>query len=314
MIAKYIVPLLIFLTIGFWILAILMPLNAATLIMLRDITFGIFIFYAGILLGMLLITLTQYNNIDYGDLKKERFELTLSDNVKIHGAILSTDGDASKPVILACHGWNAQMEQLHPLIYPLVVQGYKVVYYNHRGHGKKPFKSEGKKAEIDKTLAKDVREIIDFIESRPDLNHQKLGAIGFSLGGFTLLTGGYLDPRLKVVIACCAGHDMVAVHRSWPWYMRFFFRTSGMPMFPPDEFNRKISPRYYLGTKVEKVVCLTHAENDRVVPFENFLKNKELLNLSDEYTLSFKTGDHGFFGQDTILVSQIIKWLDKYLP
>jgi dienelactone hydrolase len=313
MIAKYIMPLLIGLTIGFWVLAILLPVNAATFIMLRDITFGIFLFYTGILLGMLLITLTQYKNIEYGPLKKERFELTLSDNVKLHGAILSADDDASKPVILACHGWNALMEQLHPIIYPLVVQGYKVVYYNHRGHGKKPFKSEGNKAEIDKALVKDVREVIDFIESRPDLNHQKLGAIGFSLGGFTLLTGGYLDPRLKVVIACCAGHDMVEVHRSWPWYMRFFFRASGMPIFPPDEFNRKISPRYYLGTKVEKVVCLAHAKNDRVVPFENYLKNKELLKLSDEQTLSFEQGDHGFFGQEPVLISQIIRWFNKYL-
>lgn len=313
MIAKYIVPLLIFLTIGFWILAILIPLDAATFTLLRDITFGIFLFYAGILLGMLLITLTQYSTIAYGPMKKERFELTLSDNVKLHGAILSADDDASKPVILACHGWNSLMEQLHPIIYPLIVQGYKVVYYNHRGHGRKPFKSEGNKSEIDKTLAKDVREVIDFIESRPDLNHQRLGAIGFSLGGFTLLTGGYLDPRLKIVIACSAGHDMAAIHRSWPWYIRFFYRASGMPMFPPDEFNRKISPRYYLGTKVEKVVCLAHTKNDHLVPFEHFLKNKELLNLSNEYTLSLERGDHGFFGQDTILVSQIIKWLNKYL-
>jgi len=313
MLAKYFVPLLIILTILFWILAILIPLNAAIFLLLRDIIFGVLLFYGGILIGMLLMLLTQYNGIEYNPLKKERFEFTLSDGVKIHGAILSTDADASKPVILACHGWNGQMEQLDSITYPLVVQGYNVVYYNHRGHGRKPFKSGGNKAEVDKTLTQDVHEVIDFIESRTDLNHEKLGAIGFSLGGFTLLTGGYLDSRLKVVIACCAGHDMVEIHHSWPWYIRFFYRMTRMLMFPPDEFNRKISPKYYLGTKVDKVVCLAHAKNDRIVPYENFLKNKEILNLSEENTLSFEKGDHGFFGQNTVLVSQIIKWLNQYL-
>ncbi len=313
MLAKYIVPPLVILTIVFWILAILFPLNAATFLLLRNIFLVVLIIYSSILIGMLLMLLTQYQSIEYTPLKKERFELMLSDGVKLHGAILSAESDTSKPVVLACHGWNGRMEQLDQITYPLVVQGYTVVCYNHRGHGRKPFKSGGNKGEVDKTLTQDVREVIDFIVSRSDLNHEKIGAIGFSLGGFTLLTGGYLDPRLKVVIACCAGHDMVEVHQFWPWYMRFFFRVTGLPINPSDEFNRKISPKYYLGTKVDKVVCLAHAKNDRIVPFDGFLKNKGLLNLSNENTLTFEHGDHGFFGQDTVLVSQIIRWLNEYL-
>ncbi|MHA1648688.1 MAG: alpha/beta hydrolase family protein [Candidatus Helarchaeota archaeon] len=312
MFAKYFIPILIITTIVFWICAFLLPTQATFFLLLRNITFGILIFYGGLLIGMLVMLLTEYKNIEYEHLRKEPFELTLADGIKLYGEILTGKTTDSSPVVLACHGWGSDMTQLYPMVYPLVVQGYKVVCYNHRGHGKKPYKSGGNKSDIDKTFM-DVQQVVDFIEKRPDLNHEKLGAIGFSLGGYTLLTGGYLDPRIKLIIAFCAGHDWLEMNEFWAWYIRLFYRLDGLIVFPNEDLNRKLSPKYFLQKPSKKIICLSHAKNDRIVPYDGFLKNKKLLTLPDENTLSFKKGDHGFFGQWTIIVSQMIKWLNDYL-
>ncbi|MHA1277266.1 MAG: alpha/beta hydrolase family protein, partial [Candidatus Helarchaeota archaeon] len=225
MLAKYLLSGLIFgiAVIIFWVLALVIPEQATLFLILREIFIVLLLILGGILLGMLILTGTQYKNIEYEHLTKETFEITLSDGVQLHGEILSGNTDEMSPVIILCHGWGGSIEQIYPRAYPLVVQGYKVVCYNHRGHGKKPNKSGGDKTEIEKTFM-DIQQVVDFIEKRPDLNAARLGAVGFSLGGYTLLTGGYLDPRLKVVIAVCAGHDWKEMIDFWSWYVRFFFR------------------------------------------------------------------------------------------
>ncbi|NVM30805.1 MAG: alpha/beta fold hydrolase [Candidatus Helarchaeota archaeon] len=311
--AKILVPAVILSTILFWILALVFPTQAALFLILRNISFGIFLFYGGLLLGMLVMLFTEYEGIEYKSLQREKFELTLKDGILIHGEILTGNTKDSSPVVLICHGHLGRMESIYLIAYPLVLQGYKVVCYNLRGHGKKPFKSGGVSFEIDKT-SMDVQQIIDFIVSRPDLNHEKLAAVGFSLGGYILLTGGYIDPRIKLIIAFCTGHDWLEMTQFWKWYIRLFYKLMRLPIHPSEEFSRKISPKYFLEKKIEnKIVCLAHAKNDRLVPYKAFLKNKELLGLPDEQTIEFDRGDHGFFGQTTVYLSQIIKWLNDYL-
>ncbi len=311
--AKYNISGLILSTILFWVLAFLISSQATLFLLLRNISFGFLLFYGGILLGMFGMLFSEYQGIEYKILQKEKFELTLKDGVIIHGEIMTGNTSDSSPVVLACHGYLGDMQGIYSVAYPLVLQGYKVICYNHRGHGKKPFKSGGKKYDIEKTFM-DVQQIVDFIVSRPDLNYEKLAAVGFSLGGHVLLTGGYIDPRIKLVMAFCTGHDWSETNKFWSWYVRFFFRLTGLPIYPPEELNQKLSPKCFLEKKMEnKIVCLAHTKNDMLIPYEGFLKNKELLGLSDEQTIVFDHGDHVFFGQNTVYLSQIIKWLKDYL-
>jgi dipeptidyl aminopeptidase/acylaminoacyl peptidase len=314
MLKKYLGSGLIFFiaTVLFWLLALFIPQYTGLFFILRNIFIVLTLILVGMLLGMLLLTQNLYYNMECPYLEKEPFELLLSDGVRLYGAILTGQTDDASPVVLVCHGWIGSIEQIYPYAYPLVVQGYKVVCYNHRGHGLKPHKSGGIRTEIDKTFM-DVQQVVDFIMKRPDLNHQRLGAIGFSLGGYTLLTGGYIDPRLKLIIAVCAGHDWQEMLQYWAWYVRFFFRLTGLKTKISEELNRKLSPKYFLQKKMDKIVCLAHAKNDIVVPFSGFLKNKELLQLPTDQTIEFNTGDHGFFGQGTVLESQILKWFNQYL-
>ncbi len=314
MIAKYVLPILIFTTVLFWLLTIFIPIQAGLFTLLQYISLGILLFYLGILLGSGMTYATQYKGIDCPGLIRERFTTTLSDNVVLHGQILSTSKmDHTTPVVLACHGWFGNIEWRNDLTYPLVIQGYKVVTYNHRGHGLRPYKSGGNKAELQKTVM-DVQQVVDFIESRPDLNHEKLAAIGFSLGGTTLLIGGYLDDRIKLIMAFCTSHESLKTNRSWARVIRFLFRLSGLNINPSEALNRQISPKYFLDQRKEnKVVCLAHTKNDRVVPYDAFLQNKELLELPEEQTIVFERGDHAFTGQNTVLLSQVIKWLKTYL-
>lgn len=314
MFAKYLVPVLILSAILCWIVAIILPGFALLFLFLRDIFFLIIILIAGILLGMLLLMRTEFNGIEYAPLEKERFTITLMDGIRIHGEILQTSAmDTSTPVVLVCHGWLNNIKGVYSFAYPLVAQGYKVVCYNHRGHGIKPYKSGGKRSEIYKTFM-DIQQVVDYLVGRPDLNHERLAAIGFSLGGYTLLTGGYLDERIKLVIAFTAGHDWLEMNHFWSWYVRLFFRLTGLIINPSDELNRQLSPKFFLQHNIpNKTVCLVNVKNDRVIPFDGFIQNKKLLELPDAQTLVFEKGDHAFFGHITVCMAQVFKWLQTYL-
>lgn len=44
------------------------------------------------------------------------------------------------PVILLVHGWNGRALQMNTFVEPLLAQGYKVVAFDHKGHGESAFR------------------------------------------------------------------------------------------------------------------------------------------------------------------------------
>ncbi len=54
---------------------------------------------------------------------------------------------------------------------------------------------------------RDYRRAIDYLETRPEIDKQRIGLFGYSMGGAQayLLTG--VDPRIKSAVSCCAPKD-----------------------------------------------------------------------------------------------------------
>lgn len=61
---------------------------------------------------------------------------------------------------------------------------------------------------IGRTLANyriwDVMRALDYLESRPDVNGERMGMLGHSGGGMITLLTAPLEPRLRAVMSCCA--------------------------------------------------------------------------------------------------------------
>ncbi|MCY0878942.1 MAG: alpha/beta fold hydrolase [Firmicutes bacterium] len=96
----------------------------------------------------------------------------------------------------------------------LAEAGFLTVAYDLRGFGERPFALNPKGHDpcdmeflrlmlTGRTLLGlhvwDLRRVIDYLETRPDVRPGAIGCVGFSLGGTIALYGGALDRRLKAV-------------------------------------------------------------------------------------------------------------------
>lgn len=96
---------------------------------------------------------------------------TTSDNVKLNYEI---KGEGKTLVLL--HGWSGNSDNFRPVVDQLA-QDYKVVSYDHRGHGFSEHTFKGYSLE---RLAKDLSELIDHLELSDIL------LVGWSMGAMTL--------------------------------------------------------------------------------------------------------------------------------
>ena len=122
-----------------------------------------------------------------------RFET--SDGLTLHGwYVPSTNGAAiidfpgRKPLTMA----HARMYAGH---------GYGVLLFDRRGEGK----SDGEGNLFGWGGEKDINAAVDFLKTRPDVDPDRIGAIGFSVGGEMLLEAAAKNKGLAAVVSEGAG-------------------------------------------------------------------------------------------------------------
>ena len=198
---------------------------------------------------------------------------------------------------------------------PLALQGYAIVAYSSRGHGK----SGG--ARDFPELYQDVIKVIDYLQKNPSLgiDSNRIAVIGHSLGASVALMYPYLDERVKVVVGISGIHDtkenfeMKRSFFSLAYWVKIWLKILKVPMNLTEEINEWASPKFYLNRPSNTEVFLIHTRDDPYVDFFNFEKNVAMLDLPQDHTLIFKKGGHALFHLECMMTSQVIKWLRDYL-
>ncbi|MHA1783754.1 MAG: alpha/beta hydrolase family protein [Candidatus Helarchaeota archaeon] len=218
------------------------------------------------------------------------------------------------PTVIICHGYHSSHERMDWVAVPLALQGYSVLAYDHFGHGVNRSKTNHPRMIAE--IIKDFTDIVNFVESRDDLDNYRIAVIGFSMGGLVCLTSGYTDPRVRVIIANCAPHDLSQVYQNMSLLNKFLFRvfyrlTSNN--YKEPKYIQEISPKFYVYKHryAGKRIYLTHCVDDKTVRIDQFNRNKALLKLGDEETMIFNSGGHAYYNTETLLMSQILKWLGE---
>jgi dienelactone hydrolase len=144
---------------------------------------------------------------------------------------LEFPGSAQKPcpLILLLHGWSGSKEDWYKddngisggvMRKALLNEGYAVLALDAATHGERsneidyqhvnPFddpkaplrRNYFTYAEISVQTVKDYRRAVDFVAERGEVDMQRIGLVGYSMGGmdsFYLLS---VEPRIKVAVAC----------------------------------------------------------------------------------------------------------------
>jgi len=121
------------------------------------------------------------------------------------------------PVVISLHGTGGNKEGQIPLLKDLAGRGFLAVAIDGRYHGERTKAGSGS-AEYNEAILRtyrtgkehpflydtvwDVMRLIDYLETRSDVDPARIGMIGFSKGGMETYLAAAVDPRIHVAVPC----------------------------------------------------------------------------------------------------------------
>ncbi|NQU52547.1 MAG: acetylxylan esterase [Bacteroidetes bacterium] len=144
----------------------------------------------------------------------------------------------------------------------------------------------------------DLRRAVDFIESKKELNAEKIGFLGISLGGITGTIFCGVDKRVKVPVLVLAGGQL-----------NLMFGKKALSTETKD-FTSIIEPKNYVEQISPRPLLMLNAENDDIIPpmmskllYKKANKPKEII---------WYPAKHHTIPIDKVY-QEGINWFDKYL-
>jgi dipeptidyl aminopeptidase/acylaminoacyl peptidase len=171
------------------------------------------------------------------------------------------------PVILFGHGYPATREQMVPYAAFLYAAGYNVLLLDWRAWGE----SGGDATTFGLRESADVRATLDYLETRPDLDHPgHYGGLGVSLGAGLLLLAAAHDHRLAAVVCDSIYPSVTPMFTQWNsiglriWPYRLVFAPTAEPAANLLLEGRlaDLQPLAQAAAVSPSALLLVHAEHD----------------------------------------------------
>jgi len=125
----------------------------------------------------------------------EIFKTHTSDKVEIDGWFVPSKNH-SKSTIFVLHGWGANRSDVIPSSIFLANE-YNLVYFDFRNHGR----SGGKYTSLTCAEIKDLKAVVQYIETEKKDLSERLAIYGFSMGAAVALSATPDLPQIRAVIA-----------------------------------------------------------------------------------------------------------------
>ncbi|HEY3131684.1 MAG TPA: alpha/beta fold hydrolase [Acidobacteriota bacterium] len=144
------------------------------------------------------------------------FEFSSDARHRVPGILLEPAGDRGRrPAAIVLHGTGGRKEKELPLLKDLTAKGFIAVAIDAPYHGERAPRG---KADYAQAIMRayftgnehpflydtvwDVMRLVDFLETRPDVDPARIGLIGFSKGGIEAALTAAIDPRISVTAPC----------------------------------------------------------------------------------------------------------------
>ena len=174
----------------------------------------------------------------------------------------------NKPTIILVHGWSRNVDRTMSFIKKLHPAGYNLLAFDSRCHGR----SDDDKFSSMVKFMEDIRASIDYSEKLPNVDINRIGILGLSIGGAASLYAVSLDSRIKSAVTIGAFSHPKKV-------MGDEFKKRKIPYFPFVWFIFKYM-EFRIGAKFGDIapsnnimksnanIFLIHGINDATVPIE----------------------------------------------
>ncbi|MFF0087580.1 alpha/beta hydrolase [Streptomyces canus] len=129
----------------------------------------------------------------------EEIEFSTLDGATLRGRFYPPAGEGPYPAVILYTGIGGVAENLYDIADPFVEAGLAVFAYDHRSMGL----SEGEPRQLIDPWrqSRDSRDAVTYLTSRADVDSDRIGLWGISLGGALSLFVAAVDKRVKAVVS-----------------------------------------------------------------------------------------------------------------
>jgi len=175
-------------------------------------------------------------------------------------------GDGAHCVIL-CHGLGTNRTELQDVALELRRRGYGVLLFDFRGHGE----SGGAYTTVGLREVNDILGAVEFLCMRPEIDVDRIGILGVSMGGAAAIMAAAICPTLRWVVADC---PFATLEQALQTAFEAFVHTPGWLFARPvtafaQLFTgarvRDVKPIERIGAIAPRPVLLIHGCNDSMV-------------------------------------------------
>jgi 2,6-dihydroxypseudooxynicotine hydrolase len=169
------------------------------------------------------------------------------------------------PVMIMMMGLDSTKEETDAYEQPFLARGIATLAFDGPGQG------EG---EYDFAIRGDyeavAKAVVDFVETRRDLDISRLGLWGVSLGGYYAPRSAAFEPRVKACISLAGPYDWLEAWNGLPELTREAFRVRSKS--PTMEAAKRHAATLSLKGVAERIGCplyIVAGKLDRVVPWQH---------------------------------------------
>ena len=151
-------------------------------------------------------------------LVQEHISLSVDASQRVTGLLVKLQGSTGRrPVVIQLHGTGGRKEQLLPRLTTLANRGFVAVAIDGRYHGEREGSARGLSSPYTTAILNsyktgrehpfffdtvlDVMRLIDYLETRPDVDGSRIGLGGLSKGGIETYLTAAVDPRIAAGVA-----------------------------------------------------------------------------------------------------------------
>ena len=117
----------------------------------------------------------------------------------------------NRGAVLLLHGWTGSRNDVVDDMAILARAGFSVLAFDWPGHGE-----SGGCSQWDTPERETIGQAVDWLAARPEVRADRIGAFGFSMGGYALVQRGATDPRIRAFVLAGVPSDM-RVYSRWEY-------------------------------------------------------------------------------------------------
>ena len=147
---------------------------------------------------------------------ESRFSFASDAKDRVPGILVKPAGDATRrPVVIALHGTGGSKANMLALCHKLAERGFIAVAIDAPHHGERAFTGKGDYQQAIVSAWRgsgehpffydtvwDVMRLIDYLDTRDDVDPQRIGLVGISKGGIETYLAAAIDKRVAVAVPC----------------------------------------------------------------------------------------------------------------